>query len=235
MIAKTYGTLKGLKVAVKVFESYDEADTAAGKVNAMLDAGNDNLAYRSGPLQDARAIVCDMLEELTGIERKTVDTGRKDKDGNAILTYAESEGKYAEQVCAEKGWEDLSHLQDEFNTRCAMENEGAGLMVDIKERERKPAAPKKLAKGYLNTAAVILAAGNADKALAMIQSLIPGASFTQTRNMEKTHNYQGEVRGKQVNITESYKDCETLGGLLKAYDEAKRRREENERMESLGV
>jgi len=235
MITKTYGTLKGLKVAVKVFESYDEADTAAGKVNAMLDAGNDNLAYRSGPLQDARAIVCDMLEELTGIERKTVDTGRKDKDGNAILTYAESEGKYAEQVCAEKGWEDLTHLQNEFDTRCAMENEGAGLMVDIKERERKPAAPKKLAKGYYNTAAVVLAAGNVERALSMIKTLLPGATFTPTGDMEKTHNFQGEVRGKAVNITQSFKDCEMLGGLLKAYDDAKKRREEEERMETLGV
>lgn len=233
METKQYGTLKGLKVNVNVYATVAEGDLAAGKEGAMLDQANDNLAYR-GPLAEGREILCDLIEESTGIERKTQDTGKKDKDGNPILKYTESEGAYAERVCIEKGWEDLSSFQPDFDAACALANDGAGLAVDAKARERKPSTPKKLGKKYLDTAAVVLAAGNSEKALTMVRTLVPGATFTATADMSKTHAFKGEVRGKQVDVTQSLVDCEKLGGLLKAYDDAKRKQEEDNRMADLG-
>lgn len=151
MVLKQYGTLKGLKVSVLVYESYDEADTAAGKVNAMLDSGNDNGYYR-GPAQDVREYICELLEAETGIERKTKDTGRKDDKGQPILAFAEAEGEYASRVCETKGWEDLTAFQSKLDEWITTADEGKPLAIDIKERERKPGVPKKLAEVYRNSA-----------------------------------------------------------------------------------
>lgn len=161
MIPKTYGTLKGLKATALVYESYEEADKAAGKPNAMLESGNDNGYYR-GPAQDVREFICDLLFEETAIERKTKPTGKKDDKGVEILAFDESEGEYAARVCAEKGWEDLTAFQAKLDEWAKTANkvvdaEGkviseSPLAIDIKERERKPAGPKKLAEVYKNSA-----------------------------------------------------------------------------------
>lgn len=157
MIQKTYGTLKGLKVPCLVYESYDEADKAAGKTGAMLESGNDNGYYR-GPAQDVREFICEILEEKTGIERKTKPTGKKDDKGVEILAFAEAEGEYAARVCLEKGWEDLTQFQADLDAWAATATPGDNgavgtpLAIDIKERERKPSGPKKLAEVYKNSA-----------------------------------------------------------------------------------
>lgn len=152
MKANTYGTLKGLEVSCLVYDSYDEADRAAGKVNAMLESGNDNGYYR-GPAQDVREFICEMLEAETGVERKTKETGKKNDKGEPILTFGESEGEYASRVCALKGWEDLKAFQSKLSEWAKTAGpEGTPLAIDIKERERKPSAPKKLAEVYKNSA-----------------------------------------------------------------------------------
>lgn len=192
-----FGTLKGLEVAVNVYESYTEADQAAGKADAMLAEGNASLAYR-GPLGEGREILCEMLEEKTGIERKTSDTGKKDKDGNAILKYDESEGEYATRVCNEKGWDDLKAFQGDFDSAVAASNNGTGLSVDIKRPERKAVGPKKLANKYFEKATAIIKNGNEEKFL----------------------NKFAEVVGKTVTFTpvgDEKKDGETLGWLCKEY------------------
>ena len=197
MKSAKFGTLKGLSVNVNVYESYTEADTAAGKADAMLEEGNASLAYR-GPLSEGREILCELLEEKTGIERKTRDTGKKDKDGNAILAFDESEGEYATRVCAEKGWEDLKAFQTDFDNAVALANEGKGLCVDIKRPERKAAGPKKLANKYFEKAVAIIKNGNVEKFL----------------------NKFAEVVGKTVTFAptgDEKKDGETLGWLCKEY------------------
>lgn len=197
MKLERFGTLKGLTVAVAVYESYDEADAAAGKANAMLDEGNASLSYR-GPLGEGREILCDMLEELTQIERKTRDTGKKDKDGNPILAFDESEGEYATRVCSTKGWEDLKALQGDFDAAVAKANEGNGLAVDIKRPERKPTAPKKLAVKYFEKATAIITNGNVDKFL---------AKFAQVVGRTASFAPAGDAK----------KDGEALGWLCKEY------------------
>jgi len=166
MKIKQYGTLKGLTVNCEVFESYDEADKSAGRENAMLDCGNDNAYYRGGPASDARDFVCELLEEETGIARKTRDSGKKNEAGEPILVVDEAEGAYAERVCAAKGWEDLKFLQPKLDewakTAGGTDEEPAHLGVSLKERERKAPKAKKLAKEYADAATQILDSGKVE-------------------------------------------------------------------------
>lgn len=164
MKTKQFGTLKGLTVNCAVFESYAEADKSAGRENAMLDCGNDNAYYRGGPASDARDYICELLEEETGIARKTRDSGKKNEAGEPILVVDEAEGAYAERVCAAKGWEDLKFLQPKIDAWAATaggtEDAPEPLSVSLKERERKAPKAKKLAKEYADAAAQVL---DADK------------------------------------------------------------------------
>ena len=193
----TFGTLKGLKVTVGVYESYEEADQRAGKALAMLEEGNASLAYR-GPLGEGREVLCTLLEETTKIERKTKDTGKKSADGGSILSFDESEGEYATRVCATLGREDLTALQPQFDAACAAANEGKGLSVDILRPERKPSLPKKLAAKYAEKATAIITNGNVDKFL---------AKFTQVVGRTVTFTASGDAK----------KDAEALGWLAKEY------------------
>lgn len=171
MKTERYGTLGGLSVACLVYATYAEADAAAGKPDAMLGNGNDSLYYR-GPAADAREFIVDLLEEKTGMERKTKDSGKKDEKGNAILVFDESEGEFAKRVMAAKGWTDLKAFQPDLDRWSAAvpeyDKDGnvvkdasgkpkvAPLAVDIRERERKPAGPKKLAQKYRDVAGQLI-------------------------------------------------------------------------------
>ena len=75
-------SIGGLSVGVLVYESYDEADKAAGKPLAALDECNKNLVYR-GALNDGRVIICDAVEKITGVKREydPVMTKEKGPDG----------------------------------------------------------------------------------------------------------------------------------------------------------
>lgn len=159
MKTQRFGTLGRLTVPVLVFASYAEADAAAGKPDAMLNSGNASLYYR-GTGDEVREFVCDLLEKEFKLERKTKDTGKKDKDGDPILAYAESAEEFAKRVMSAKGLTDLTSLQPKVDAWAAavpvLDDDGkpvlengkakvAPLAVDIKERERKPKAPPKLA------------------------------------------------------------------------------------------
>lgn len=195
MKEQRYGTLKGLKVAVNVYESYDEADQAAGAVNAALDQANDNLAYR-GPLSEGRELLCELLEKETGIVRETTPSGKKDAQGNDILTYKHSEGEYAGIVCAQLKLDDLTQFQVKFDEAVAASNEGKGLSVDIKAKERKAPKAVKLAQKYKDSAKQVLDGGKVD-------------AFNQKF---------GVKIGKTFTVTgDSAKDVEGLGYLIKEY------------------
>jgi hypothetical protein len=202
MIEKRYRTMKGLTIGVQVYSSYDEADAAAGKANATLDQANDNLHYR-GTAADAREFVCETLEKVTGIERKTKDSGRKTADGSPVHVFDESELDYAERVCAEKGWKDLTELQPAIDawaqTAGGTKDAPAPLAVSIKERERKAPTPKKLAAKFLDAAKALLAGNKIDQLNTRLQPII-GKTFTATGDTAK--------------------DAEALGWLVKEFGEA---------------
>jgi hypothetical protein len=189
MKEKRYGTLEGLEMPILVYESYEEADKAAGREGAALEQANDNLAYR-GALAEGRRIVCDLLEEETGIKRRVVRVDKK-KDGSEVNIY-EPEGAYAKFVCAEKGWENLKHLQPKVDeaVRNLVEtidgkDQTYALAVDITERQRTGKAAV-LPKRYKEVATQVFDKGAQDKAVARIQQDLPtkGVAFTGDRDKD---------------------------------------------------
>jgi len=159
MKEKRYGTYEGLSVPVLIFESYQEADSEAGRVNAMLDCGNDNAVYRGGPLNQTRDFIIDLLIEQTGMSPLTKDTGEKNEKGEAILEVVEKDSKFIARVMAEKGWEDLKALQSQVDAWAATADDGKPLAVSLKQRERKAPQPKTVAKEFVDTAKTILSRG----------------------------------------------------------------------------
>lgn len=172
MKEERFGTLKGLEAPILIYETANEANTIAGAkdeagnpIDAVLRECNNNLAYR-GPLQDAREVVCHLLEEETGMVWPQKDSGRKDKDGKPVMVYI-AEGEFANQVCTAKGWQDLKFLQPKLDERCRnmveTDEEGnpkrdeAGnpitfpLAVDITQKTRI-SKPKVLAAKYVEAA-----------------------------------------------------------------------------------
>lgn len=227
-----FGTLKGLKLPVLVYETLAEAVTAGGGETIVLDQVNSNLAYR-GPLATGRDIICTLLEDETGIERKMKDTGKVDKDKNPIMAPDESEGEYAKRVCAEKGWDDLTSLQSKLETaarnfKAEGEETAKPLAVDITEKERKAPQPKKLANKYKLTAARIIAAGNIDafnkNYLAQISKSFTASGDT-SKMFKGTYEVVDPVTKKPTGTTNSVevsdKDAEALGWLIKEYQDWK--------------
>lgn len=197
---KRVGTLKGLTANIGQFESIAEAVAAAGgKEEMVLNEINSNLVYR-GPLDDVRDLISELVEEESGIERLTKDTGRKDKDGNPVIVYDEPAGKYVDRVCAQKKWDDLKAFQDKLDAAVAAQNEGKGLNVDISVKERKSSLPVKLKAEYINTATRILQSGDFSKV---------NAAFTQYNITLPTMSGDGA------------KDIDTLARAIKSLQEAR--------------
>ncbi len=167
-----FGTLKGLEAPILVYETATEANEVASlkdatgqPIDAVLQECNNNLVYR-GPLQDAREVVCHLLEQETGIEWPKKDSGRKDKEGKPILAFI-AEGEFANQICVAKGWADLKFLQAKFDEQCRnmVETDDEGnpkrdekgnpitfaLAADITQKARI-SKPKVLAAKYLEAA-----------------------------------------------------------------------------------
>lgn len=179
-----YPTLGKLTLPTLIYESIDEADTAAGKVGAVLESANDNWHYRGSAAQ-GRDIITEFLEEETGIERKSeVVNGKdgkpkKDDKGDEVYAYTEKQTKYVERVCEAKGWlteageSDLSQFQAKIDELCRTlpgENGSVtALQVNSKARERKPAAPKKLANKYLEAAKNVVNSPKWDKLVAEVK------------------------------------------------------------------
>jgi len=228
-----FGTLGGLELPVLVYESISEAVIAAGgnpndtyppmndASQRVLDELNSNLAYR-GVLNLGREIICELLEEKTGVERKMKGTGKKDKDQNEIMVPDESEGKYASRVMATQGWEDLKQFQPDLdsiarNYKGEGEETAAPLAVDIKQRERKSAGPKKLADAYKLTAAKIITNGTIDKANRQLANI--NKTFTPTNDQTKLYKkeYVDDKTGEKKTVEVSDADAETLGWMLKEF------------------
>lgn len=158
-----YNTLEGLKLTVLNYESYEEADAAAGRPNAMLDEGNRNLTYR-GALAVGRSALCEAIEKATGIAFKTTTVMKDDKE---VEVPDETEGAYLKRVRAEKGMTEnlaawTAFAQPIADQVSATGDEGKALAVDIKEPDKK-GKPKTLPKEYKEAAERCFANGSQDK------------------------------------------------------------------------
>lgn len=192
----------GLVANLEVPSTVEEFDTNAKKAGACLSEAVANVIYR-GSLAELRDLFLhgrdedkangipafEGIEQATKIARKTKPTGKKDKDNNDIEVYAETEAEYFERVCAERKVEATS-FQPLMDAACKL------VKFDASQRERKPAAPKKLAAKYKETALAILKGAKKDKFLKDVK-----------RDLGKEPTLTGDLE----------KDSETLGWVVKEY------------------
>lgn len=188
MKEQRYGTLGGLTYPCLVYESYEEADKAAGRPNAMLDSGNASEAYR-GPSNDARDIACDVVEKTSGIKRRMFDDkGAETEDATKAVEY-EASKKYIQRVCVAQGWLDadgapnLTSLQTQFDEACRVGDDGKPLAVDIKQKERKPKKPRTIPADLVPKIEKLYDGPNRDKFIGLVAS--KGITITVTNNREE--------------------------------------------------
>lgn len=135
----------GLTLPVLVYESYEEADAVLK--DGILKQGNDNLVYR-GVLNDARDLICDIVEEATGDKRKMYDKTGKETLDEKLAVDDEKQGAYLKRVCVSQGWLhedgtiDLTRFQATLDERAKTADDGKPYAADVSQRERKPRKPR---------------------------------------------------------------------------------------------
>jgi hypothetical protein len=192
----------GLAVNLSVPSTVQEFDTNAKREGACLEEATNNIVYRSclAELRDLFLHGCDEdkeagitaftgVEQTYKVERKTKGTGRKDSEGKEIVVYAETEAEYLERVRREKKLE-LTVLQP------LMDKAAARVKFDAAARERKPAAPKKLAAKYKESAEAVLKGPHLKRFVADVDKAL-GKKFVATGDAAK--------------------DVEALGWLVKEF------------------
>jgi hypothetical protein len=236
MKQEKYSSLS-LDVLVNVPADAAEFDTLAERIGACVDEANSNIVYR-GVLAEVRDILIhgvdpvkdpatgnvvrpgfDGLEKITGISRKTKNSGRTKKvkvtvDGaetereESVLVYDESEADYVKRVAAAKGWGSPDTDTYKQALQPLMDQVAALVVFDPKERERKPAQPKKLPDTYRNTATKLVEAGKWDALAAKL--------------LRETNTVLGDQPDDKA------KAIEQAGWAIKANEDAKRKQAEAE-------
>ena len=204
MKTKTYKSL-GLEVKVSVPSTMEEFDKLAKREGACLDEATNNAVYRGylgnfradllhGREADAENGIAAFkgLEEATGVERLTKDSGKKNAKGEAIEVYDETEEEYKDRVVAggRITVAELQQMADELTSITAF---------DPSARERKPSAPKKLAEKWLTHAKAILKKGQIEELNKRLQ-----------KQIAKTFEVSGDAE----------KDAIALGWLVKEYSDS---------------
>ncbi len=160
------------KVPMLVYESVEEADTAAGEVGAVLKEALNNLLYR-GTYNDARELIQEIVIELTGIEPEQKPTGKNDEKGNPILEVSETEKKFVDRALAQAAKDGKpitdAQVQEIIDQRARGYDvtDAAGkvthvpaLAADITHTVRQAPKVRKLPDTYLATATGIFDKGN---------------------------------------------------------------------------
>lgn len=223
MKEKRFGTLKGLEAPILQYESIAELDAAGGPDTALNEA-NGSLVYR-GPLDDARDIICMLVEAETGVKRGVIDTGQKTKAGKAI-TKMQPAGEYVNEQCAAKGWKDLTHLQSAFDTACrnfkskdAEGNEVVGPLAADAKKSAREGGSAKLALAHKTKAAAYIAGGVTDK-FGALYTQQTGRAFPWTATGQAEPSFTAKWTAKDGTAKEatvSNADAESLGWLVKDY------------------
>lgn len=248
MTSKQYKSL-GLAVSLAVPATVEEFDLNANKGDATKAGGAclseaiNNCVYRGslaifrdvflhGQVEvkdettgEVKQPAIRGVEEITGIERLTEAVMKDGKpvtrEGEPVLTFIESEGKYFSRVLAslvkdgkftdeEAALASFQSLADEV---------AKSIDFDASASERKSAGPRKLAAKYKIAAAKSLARGTTEKVNGIFANTIK-KSFTPSNDTEKlfTGKYPHvDTDGKaiEVDFSVSDKDAEALGWLLK--------------------
>lgn len=188
MIQKTISSL-GIDVPVQVPATVEEFNQnpwgkETGEGNPCLTEATNNILYRSwlavfravflhGQDADPKNNVVEIpgLDEVTGVERKATKN-----DKGEIEEWTESELKYFQRVCAEKG-KTPADFQDRANLVAA------SIPFDASASDRKPGLPKKTPKTYLEAADAVLAKGQGAAVAAKLTELLsPNEPFQPNRD-----------------------------------------------------
>lgn len=171
MVTKQVKTL-GLLINVLVPASVEEYDQLAKKSGAALESANANTIYRS-VLAKVRDGFTDKLAELTGIARKTKESGKfekfpdgskndagedvagKDDPSKPILVYIETEADYFDRVIVE-----TKSPRESFAS--LVQEVADTVKFDPSASEATPKGPKVTAAIYLKTAQDLIDAGRGE-------------------------------------------------------------------------
>lgn len=203
MKAHKVNTLQFNDLNYNVADSAAEYDQLAKREGACVDSANNNTLYRSvlanfrynflhgveevGKTGDEKHVAgIPGVEEITGIKRKTVKTGKFRGEGETkeeIEVYDETEDKYFKRVIAELVSEKSTVELDgqtvgPFDSveaaaaafRSLAQQHLDAIPFDPSETVRQPAGPKKIAKTYIEVAKKLIAAGKADAVAAELSS-----------------------------------------------------------------
>lgn len=173
MIIQKFSSV-GLDVKLNVPSSVEEFQKLGG--DPLAEAIN-NIVYR-GPLAEFREALCAKLEELTKVERKTKEVPAKKAGEAATIEWDESEARYVSRVQATLGL-----TPEAFSAQFQPEADAiaSAIVFDPKQKERKSAAPKALAKKYLEAADDVIAKGGAEKVAAKLTKRL-GSTVTPDRD-----------------------------------------------------
>lgn len=141
-----------------VSETNEEYDQIAKRgPNAANDDAVASTLYR-GTFPVFRDAFLEKVGEITGIERKTKESGKKDSEGNILVVWDETEGEYWKRVKAEKNLSDEAAVQQfgELAQKCMDD-----APFDPSVKERKSAGPKSIAKTYTKIATEAVNTGKA--------------------------------------------------------------------------
>lgn len=201
----------GFQTPMLTYESFEEADKAAGKPGAGLVEMNNNLLYR-GTYADARSLIVDVVQELTKVDFIMKDTGEKDEKGAPILerdTQKDSDAKYVERALAKVPTVSRDQVQAIVSKRAegyTYTDNGQTIVVpplaaDITQRERKPPKPPKLSEEDRAIATELLDGKKDLKKFTSASAKYNIAPFVATKDRVK--------------------DIEALGWLVRGYFKAK--------------
>ena len=186
-----------------VAASAEEYDRLAKKADACIDSANNNTIYRStladlrynflhgvdavGKPGDEKYVAARPgFEQITGIERKTRETGKFRGEGELkepVVVWDETEVDYFKRGLAElvKNKSVITINDTSFGPFASVEAAALpftavaqshldAIPFDPSETEKTPSGPKKIAAIYLAVAKKIVAAGKADAAAAELSS-----------------------------------------------------------------
>lgn len=228
----------GNEIELSVPSDVAEFDTNAKRVGACLDEATNNVVYR-GMLANYRYYFLHGIsqvdidedkeskifvkgtkpvkgvEELTGIDRKTVPVLDKEgkpktKDGQPVETFDpnDSEARYFARVCAEKNVKPESFA----STAKAVAD---ALVFDASETAREPKGPAKLAQKYKDIAlSFITGKKKLENIQAKFKSDLGGKQYVPITE-------RVDAEGKKVKVAaDDAENVEALGRLCKEWADA---------------
>lgn len=224
----------GIAFELPVPSTVEEFDTNAKRAGACLEEAISNIVYRNGLAEfryyflhgreadkDLKTPALEGVEDYvrknkvvakdpeTGKEelvlRRTKATGRKDEDGQPVLAFFESEANYFDRVLQALGKEP-SFFQDLANKHAAL------IAFDASQKEKKPAAPKKLAQKYKDVAVNLLKGPKKDKFIADYKKLCGKDLVLSTNPADAEKNI--ETTGWAIKEFAEEKDKQQLAALV---------------------